>query len=173
MECLGDAMLVYGNNRLIDENGDSLGKTLFDVFKGKMIQGDRGIFFFAIPYLVIRCCFVKIFCLFQIILLLRHMSKLVNSIAFAAKEGGIKYVNEVLVDWRQHVHSFTADAQKENSLGRKKRLKTEEANLNLFSSVPGEYQDFFLSAKKSWSAWRNSYIDFSMFIFVLRHENNA
>ena len=170
VECLGDAMLVYGNNRLIDENGDSLGKTLFDVFKGKMIQGSdpRNLLFCnSIPghTMLFRKNILSISDNFSSSSYIDWLIALL-----AAKEGGIKYVNEVLVDWRQHVHSFTADAQKENSLGRKKRLKTEEANLNLFSSVPGEYQDFFLSAKKSWSAWRNSYIDFSMFIFVLRHK---
>ena len=170
VEFLGDAMLVYSNNRFVDENGDSLGKTLFDVLSGKMIQGSD-------PRSLLFCNSIPGHTMLFRKNLLYIADNLDSApyidwaIAFlAAQEGGIKYLNEVMVDWRQHVQSFTADAQKESKIGRHKRLKTEELNLNLFSSVPGEHQEFFLSAKKSWSAWRNSYINFSMLFFVINHK---
>lgn len=169
VENMGDATLIYSNNRLIDENGESLNRTLFDLFKGKMINGDDPrnlIFCNSIPghTILFRKYLLDDFDNFDSV---PYVDWLIAFIA--AKEGRVKYLNEILVDWRQHNCSFTADAQKENSLGRKKRLRTEELNLNLFSSIPGEYQEFTLEAKKAWDAWRDSYVNFSMFIFVLKH----
>lgn len=170
VECLGDAMLVYSNNRFVDENGDSLGKTLFDVLKGKMIQGSD-------PRNLLFCTSICGHAMLFRRILLRAENDLNTApyidwaIAFiAAKEGGIKYLDEVLVDWRQHDHSISAHLREKKPAGRKKILKTEGLNLNAFSAFKGEHQEFSLNAQKSWSAWRNSYVDFSMFIFVLRHK---
>jgi len=38
-----------------------------------------------------------------------------------------------------------------------------------FAAFDGEWQNFVLEAKNKFERWQNSYIDLSMFLFVLRH----
>ena len=172
IENIGDSTLIYSNNRLIDENDVSLNKTLFDLSGEKMITGSD-------PRSIIFCNTIPGHTTLFHKYLLDFLDDFKNLdsapyidwlIAFiAAQKGTIKYIHKPLVDWRQHSDSFTAGAQKENSLGRKARLKIEELNLNLFASFPGKSQDFIIKANKAWNAWRNSYLNLSMFIFVLIH----
>lgn len=168
-EAMGDAVLVYSNNRFIDEFDRSLQKTLFDVLDGRMIQGsDPRNLLFCTTICGHAMLFRK-----KLLLLDNRLSAAPYidwAIAFvAAKEGYIKYLNEVLVDWRQHDYSISAHVRRKSRVGRMKIMKTEELNLNVFSAIDGDYQKFSKNAKIAWNAWRESYINFAMFIFVLRY----
>ncbi|KIN89108.1 glycosyl transferase 2 family protein [Thauera sp. SWB20] len=169
VENMGEATLIYSNNRLIDENDKPLGKTLSDSLKGKMIQGNDSR----------NLLFCNSICGHAMLFrkdLLSTSEKLDTTlyidwtIAFlAADKGHIKYLDEVLVDWRQHRRSFTAYNRDNTPLQRENRLRIEEANLNTFSSIKGQNQTFSLATKRAWNAWHKSYLNLSMLIFILKH----
>lgn len=162
---IGDAMLVYCDNRFIDEDNQPLGIKFSDTVKSMVSGNDCRSFLF---YNSISG---------HTMLFRRNLLSLIDNlaavyyidwlIAFCAAEyGSIVYLDKVLVDWRQHSASTTFDAR--NGGKKAKALIIDENILKVFSSTDSKHQQFAIKAYQAWYKWKTSYISFSMFIFVLR-----
>lgn len=167
VESIDDHSLVYCNSRFIDENGIPLGKTLADTIG--MISGkDPRNLLFCTSICGHAMLFRK-----DLVQATNHLGTAPYIdwiIAFlAAHKNGISYLNEVLVDWRQHQASTSAHVRSKAQGSRSKTIETDEKIIHIFSSLPGKYQDFALQAEKKWTKWHDSYFNLSMFFFVLRY----
>lgn len=164
---IGDAALVYCNNRFINQQSKSLEIMLSDTVN--MISGrDSRQLLFCTSICGHAMLFRK--------KLLDFTEKLDAApyidwtIAYLAAEYGyISYLDEVLVDWRQHSDSTTFHVRKNIKGAKAKALATDRQILEVFSSIPSKHQDFLIMAKEAWDLWFTSYFSLSMFIFVLRY----
>lgn len=166
VEALGDADLVYCNSRFIDDDGNPLGKVLSDAVS--MISGSdsRSLMFGS------SICGHSM--LFRKELLATHnldaLPYIDLMIAFLAMENGyITYHDEVLIDWRHHEMSLSSYNWRTSQLSRKKSTETDEQIIEGLSKIPGKHQKFITSAWKKFKKWKSSYLNLSMFFFVLRH----
>lgn len=167
VKSIGNATLVYCNNRFIDDKGIPLGKDLSDTTA--MISGSdsRNLLFGS------SICGHAM--LFRRELLLASNSLdaapyIDLMIAFLAMEiGHINYHDEVLVDWRHHVASMSSYNWEASQSSRIKTLGADEGIIEAFSKIPGKHQEFFVSAHRKLMKWKSSYFDLSMFFFVLHY----
>lgn len=167
VEEIGDSTLIYCNNRYIDEKNISLGVTHSD--KVNMIFGSD----------VRQLLFCTSICGHTMLFkkeLLNFNNQLVEFpyidwvISFlAAEHGYIKYLNEVLVDWRQHNTSTTFHIRNKQKGSKAKNIESDVRMLELFSKLESTQKKFIEDAKKSLISWFNSYIGFSMLIFIFRY----
>lgn len=168
VDSLGSADLIYCNSRFIDEDDKPLGGNIRDSLP-RMISGSD-------PRCLIFCTSICGHAMLFRSSLLQFMCELDSApyidwaISFLAAYGaGIVYLDEVLVDWRQHLDSKTY-RMRQNMYGtRGEVLKTDGKMIAAFAAFDGEWQNFVLEAKNKFERWQNSYIDLSMFLFVLRH----
>lgn len=168
IEEINGADLIYCNNRYIDANGNSLGVLYSD--KHQMFSGkDARQLLFATSVCGHASVFrKKILYNFDV---LKNTPYIDWTLAFIAANGnGVKYLDEVLVDWRQHASSFTAFAEENNSKKRKKLHEDELANLDAFSLLFSEQQEFIARAKDLHYKWVTSYFCPEFFFFVLWHK---
>lgn len=167
MERLGENDLVYCNSRFVDEGGKAIGKTLADTIQ--MVSGND-------PRKLVFCTSVCGHAMAFRSNLLEGNIKLASTsyidwmIAFlAASRNGICYVDETLVDWRQHSDSLTLTVRK-NTLGSKlKVLGDDMRTIDALSKIPGKYQSFIMEANQKLKSWHRSYFNLGMFLFVLRY----
>ena len=167
LEEAGDADLIYCNNRYIDSQGKSLGIFYTDrhrIFSGK----DARQLLFATSVCGHACIFKKkILCHFDII---KNAPYIDWAVAFmAANNNGVKFLDEALVDWRQHSTSFTAFAHNDAPKKGKRLIEDEMANLDFFLLLPSPYGDFIKKARDLHFKWATSYFYPKMLFFVLRH----
>ena len=167
MESIEDSSLIYCNNRFVDENGKPIGKNFADT--AHMISGSD-------PRNLLLSSSVCGHTMLFKKHLLKTASKLDSApyidwmIAFlAAKEGHICYLDEVLVDWRKHEASTSAHANRMDSASRDKTFSDDIGMLSAFAKIPGDHQSLAIEALNKLKKWRASWIDLSMFFFVLRH----
>jgi glycosyltransferase involved in cell wall biosynthesis len=166
VETMGDALLIYCNSRLINPEGNPVGGTLADSLN--MLHGsDPRHFIFSNSVLGHAMLFRKS-------LLKGHgaIAKVPHDwwLAFVASDlGYITYLDEVLVDYRRHDASITYAAANNNSATHRGKLMVEDAmRLDAMAQFPGRYQACVQRMFKTWMAWRESYLDLSMFFTVLR-----
>lgn len=164
---MGDASLIYCNNRFINENNESLGIRSSD--KIKMISGNDSR---KILFCTSICGHAMLFRK-QLISLTDKLEKAPYidwMVAYIAMENGyISYLDEVLVDWRQHSKSTTYHVRTSDKGAKAKMLETDRQLLEAFSAISTKNQDFVIRAKNTLDLWMNSYLNFSMFIFVIRY----
>jgi glycosyltransferase involved in cell wall biosynthesis len=166
VEAMGDALLIYSNSQLVDDQGQPTGQTLADTLN--MIEGnDPRPFLFSNSVLGHAMMFRKH--------ILRNHGALTNVphdwwLAFVASSlGQIAYLDEVLVDYRRHDASITKAASTENTaMQRKKFLDEDIARLNAMAEFPSHHQAYARSIRDAWLAWYRSHLDLSMFRAVLR-----
>lgn len=166
VETMGNALLVYCNSQLVDDEGRSCGGTLADRFN--MLHGnDPRPFIFSNSVLGHAMVFRK-----NILQSHGAIGKVPHDwwLAFVASNlGHVSYLDEVLVDYRRHNTSITHAAAKDYSVTQRKRFLDEEAlRLDTMANFPGYHQAYVQSMRDLWIAWRGSYLDFSMFRTVLR-----
>ncbi|TDS82497.1 glycosyltransferase involved in cell wall biosynthesis [Comamonas sp. JUb58] len=168
VESIGDADLAYCNNRFIDDTNTPLGKKYSDTVS-KMVSGKD-------PRNLIFCTSISghamIFRsnLLQITENLSTASYIDWLIAFlAANRNGINYIDEILVDWRQHQSSATFRFRKNTHGAKAEGIVKDKNTFTALAAIPGKHQDFTINALKIWKTWLNSYFSLSMFFFVLRY----
>lgn len=163
---MGDASLIYCDNRFIDESNNPLGIKFSDTVKSMISGNDCRNFLFYNSISGHAMLFRKN--LLDMIDDLASVYYIDWLIAFCAAEYGyISYLDEVLVDWRQH--SASATFYTRNGEQKAKALIIDENVLSVFSSIDSKHQQFIKKAYKAWNKWRTSHLNFSMFIFVLRY----
>lgn len=163
---MGDASLIYCDNRFIDESNNPLGIKFSDTVKSMISGNDCRNFLFYNSISGHAMLFRKN--LLDMIDNLASVYYIDWLIAFCAAEYGyISYLDEVLVDWRQH--SASATFYTRNGEQKAKALIIDENVLSVFSSIDSKHQQFIKKAYKALNKWRTSHLNFSMFIFVLRY----
>lgn len=163
---MGDASLIYCDNRFIDESNNPLGIKFSDTVKCMISGNDCRNFLFYNSISGHAMLFRKN--LLDMIDNLASVYYIDWLIAFCAAEYGyISYLDEVLVDWRQH--SASATFYTRNGEQKAKALIIDENVLSVFSSINSKHQQFIRKAYKTWNKWKTSHLNFSMFIFVLRY----
>lgn len=167
VSAIGDAMLVYCDNRFIDEYNKSLGKKFSDTVKTFSGSESRAVIFFPSV-----CGHTMLFRanLLGVTDKLDTASYIDWMLVFLAAEvGSVSYLGEVLVDWRHHDNSTTSHTRTNERGGKAKALMADKKTFEAFASISGKHQDFVIIAVKAWNKWRTSYFSLSMFIFVLRY----
>lgn len=166
---LKDAALIYCDSQFISENDTPLDQNVFGRRYGKKIQGSNPENFIFSNSI---CGHAMLFRKY----LIKNLNNLDDTpyidwrIAFhAAETGRIQYLNETLVNWRQHTSSFTSHTRIKTDGGLRKSLENERRNLKFFSETPGKHQQLAIDARQRWEKWHSSYLNFSMLIFVLRY----
>ncbi|AXQ20983.1 glycosyltransferase family 2 protein [Acinetobacter wuhouensis] len=163
---IDNAMLVYCDNRFIDEEDNPIGINYSDTVRFMISGNDCRNFLFYNSILGHTMLFRRD--LLGIISDMTSIGYIDWLIAFyAAEYGGIVYLKETLVDWRQHSESTTFNVR--NGGEKAKAVMVDENALNVFSSVESTHQEFACRAFKTWLKWKNSYLNFSMFIFIIRY----
>ena len=164
---IGDATLVYCDNRFIDEYNKPLGKKFSDTVKTFSGNDSREVLF---------CPSVCGHAMLFRANLLGITDKLDSAsyidwmlIFLAAEVGSVSYLDEVLVDWRQHDNSTTSHTRTNERGGKAKVVMADKKTFEAFASIPGKHQDFVIAAVRAWNKWRTSYFSLAMFIFVLRY----
>lgn len=167
VEEMGDATLIYCNNRYIDEKNSFLGKTHADVVN--MIDGQdvRKLLF---------CTSISGHTMIFNKKLLSITSQLVDfpyvdwAIAFLAAEyGNIKYLDEILVDWRQHSNSATFHMRSKTVSSKARIIKTDMRMLELFSLLESSHKEFIKEAYIAYSHWFNHYFSITILVFIFKN----
>lgn len=168
LDSIGAADLVYCNNRFIDENDIPLGMTYSDTVSSMVSGNDPRALIFCTPISGHAMLFRRD--ILHAADSLGAASYIDWLIAFlAANRNGINYVNEVLVDWRQHSTSETFKFRSNTHGAKADGIIKDHKTLIALASIPGKHQDFTVKALKTWESWLNSYFSLSMFFFVLRY----
>lgn len=168
VEEIGDATLIYCNNRFIDEDNQSLG-ILFSNTVKCMVSGSDGRNFLFYNSISGHAMLFKKELLNKIddLASIHYIDWLIAF--FAAEYGSIKYLDQVLVDWRQHSASTTFSSR--NGRQKAKALIIDDRVLQVFSSIKSKHQTLMIDAYHNWLKWKTSYFNLSMFIFVIRYGN--
>lgn len=168
VEAMGDAILIYCNNRFIDENNCFLHRYLSD--KVKMISGgDSRQLMFCTSICGHAMLFKKeLLKITDQLDIAPYIDWLISFLA--AEHGSILYLDEVLVDWRQHNNSTTFHVRQSVQGAKRKALMTDRQILEAFSKVSIKHKTFLIDILKKWDQWFCSYLDLGMFFFVLKNQ---
>lgn len=165
VESLGDANLVYCDSRLVDDKNSPLGMNFSDTTE--MLTGNDS-------RSLLLCTSICGHAMMFRSELLKHVGSLENVayidwlLSFLAMEHGrVYYLNEVLVNWRQHENSTTFHVRDKKKPLKSKTLETDIQMLKTFSLIGGRHQSFIFDALDRMEKWKASYFNVSMFIFVL------
>lgn len=167
VEAIGDASLVYCNSRFVDEDNISLGKRISD--NSEMLRGSDAR---SLIFCTSICGHAMLFRsqLLDFIDEYNDIAYIDWFISFLAMEKGrVDYIDEVLVDWRQHENSTTFHVRDTKKPLRKKTLETDLRMLAVFSSVESMHQEFINEAYVKMDKWMSSLIYLPMFFFVLKN----
>lgn len=165
---IGDSTLIYCNNRFIDERNHNMNKCFSDDIK--MITGSDSR---QLMLCTSICGHAMVFRkdILKVIDDLEIAPYIDWLIAFyAAEYGSISYLDEVLVDWRQHNNSTTFHVRNNVDGAKRKALMTDRYMLGVFAEKSIKHKDFFIYIVKCWDDWFNSYINLKMFLIVLKYQ---
>ena len=161
---IGSYALVYHNSLFIDSTGHSLGKTIADKRPGYTGK-DPKVFLLFNAISGHACMFRKK--LIPLALPFPQARYHDWWLAFiASQNGGVKYLDEVLVHYRQHEKSKTDIlARKEGTVHRKEFtiFEEESAWYNSCANISGEEQPFFRKWAKLYDARKDQWFSFSLF----------
>lgn len=163
-----DMDLIYCNNAYIDSEGRSMNENYSD--SHKMFSGkDTRQLLFATSVCGHASLFRKE--LLKDLLYLKDLPYIDWAIAFLAANGrGVRYLDETLVDWRQHNSSFTSYAREKNATIRRRIIGDEKSHLRGLSKIPSAYEDFHKEVWRRYSNWEKSFFSPQMFLFVRRNK---
>ena len=167
---IGDYSLVYHNSLFVDESGKSLNKTFSDVFR--RYSGHN-----PLAYLLNNSVSGHA--------LLFHRKLLKIALPFpdarhhdwwlafrAADNGGIKFLDEVLVHYRQHQNSETDFLHfKTKKIDFEKSEREHIEWYEACATAEGKYQNFIKEWVKVYKDRNNNKFNFKMFFMSLRHFN--
>ena len=173
-QSIGNYMLVYSNSELVDEKGQSLHKRLSDI--RNMYTGDdsRGYILYSVVWghgmLINRS------------LLLQSLpipDEIHHDIWLAFKAltlGGILYLDEVLTQYRQHMHSTSKTLpQKQPVRKRAQRYKDYEKQLRwitlMLQHERPAYKPFYQQLVTLYSEKGKGHYVWSLVLFMLRYRN--
>jgi len=165
VENMGSANLIYCDSRLVDSNNFPLGRNFSDTTR--MLAGDDS------RSLILCTSICGHAMLFRPQILdriddLESVSYIDWLISFLAMEGGsVVYLNEVLVNWRQHSDSATFHVRDKKKPLKAKTLETDMRMLKTFASFDGKNKIFIADVLEKMNKWKASYFNLSMFFFVL------
>lgn len=165
---IGEASLIYCNNRFIDENNQFLGRYFSDNIE--MVSGSDSRQLMLCTSICGHAMLFKkeLLTITDKLDLAPYIDWLIAFLA--AEHGSILYLDEVLVDWRQHNNSTTFHVRQNVQGAKRKSLMTDRKMLEVFSKVSILHQEFFINVAKLWDVWFESYLNLGMFLFVLRHQ---
>lgn len=161
---IGNYALIYHNSLFIDETGNSMNRTLTDKLRG-YTGHDPKAFLLLNGVSGHACMFQK-----KLVPLALPFPRARFHdwwLAFiAAQNGGVKYLDEVLVHYRQHEKSKTDMlAQKSRTQHRKEfRIFDEETEwYNSCAKIEGKEQAFFQNWAELYAARKDRWLSFSLF----------
>ncbi len=181
---LQDNSLIYSNSLLIDENGNSLGKTLSQKLKNNFIDSNS-----SLNFLYDNC--VSAHSMLFSKELLNHIFPLPKNIYFdqwiaatAANLDGVKYIDKILVNYRQHDSNTLGNRNKNSDNIMKKMLSkidkkisanshmlkitSEFKNLKVLSSDDNFLLDRLINFHKN---FKNSYYDFTLYQMLYKNRD--
>ncbi len=166
---MADHVLAYADSRLVDDQGRDLGRRLSQVYR--MVDGDD----------------CRVFTFWNSVsghALLMRRELLPHSLPFppgvkfhdwwiafqAARTGRIAYLDEVLVDYRQHAATQTDTLQARRGERPSQRIYRErEAWLHAIAACPGPQQPLLAELAARWSARRTRWWSPGLAWLVRRH----
>lgn len=131
--------LIYANSLLVDEDGNSLNKTLSDKLKNNFIDSDSCLNFLYDNCVSAHAMLFKKELLDFVFPFPSHIYFDAWIAATAASLNGVKYIDENFVKYRQHQNNTLGNVQKEIVPTRKKILakveKKEKENYELLNKI--------------------------------------
>lgn len=166
---IGDSALIYCNNRFIDENNKFLGKYLSDLVPNFISGSDARKLIFSTSICGHTMLFKKnLIESFDILKIAPYIDWIISFVA--AEKGEIKYLDEVLVDWRQHQKSTTFHVRNNIKGGKIKNILSDRKMLDAFFNITVKNKEFLSAVIILWDKWFNSYLNLGMFFFVLKYK---
>ena len=165
---LGDAEAVYSNSRFVDASGQPLHKCMSD--EVRMLHGrDPRAYVFGNSVSGHAMLFRRG--------LLAAAGPFPQGVYFdwwlafvAAGRGEVRYLDEVLVDYRRHPRAVTCQPQTDDRASRRRAaLELLAVRLAAMAAHAGPQQAFVRALETCWWDWYRSLIGWSMFRFLLRH----
>jgi len=179
IESIGDSSLIYSNSLFVDEKGESLGRSLLSGVEDSIKDIDSSLsFLFSNSVSAHAMMFKKD--------LLEHLFPFPKNIYFdawiaatAVNFGGLKYLDQTLVLYRQHTTNTLGNVKKTKvGLFAKIAKKVEKKQyimrdtvekldeLLCLNGLPEEDKNKALKLKKFCSDFDNRWFSFSMFYFL-------
>lgn len=165
---LADAEAVYSNSRFVDVRGQPMGRCMSDEVRmlhgsdpraylfGNSVSGHamlfrRGLLAAALPFP--KGVYFDWWLAFV-----------------AAGRGGVRYLDEVLVDYRRHPRAVTCQPQADGRASRRREaLELLAVRLAAMAAHAGPQQAFVRALEACWWDWYRSAVGWAMFRFLLRH----
>lgn len=169
---IGDAALIYHNSLFVDKNEQSMNKTIAD--KLNCYSGDDSKIFLLLNCISGHTCmFTK-----------KNVDKALPIpsnrffdwwLAFIASEnGGVKFIDEILVHYRQHDNSKTDMLAIKKSTKHKKEFMIYEQELEWFkncAAVSFKNKEFYTVWVSLYENRKNQWFSFSLFLLTFRNMN--
>lgn len=165
---LGDAEAVYSNSRFVDASGQPMHKCMSD--EVRMLHGrDPRVYLFGNSVSGHAMLFRR--GLLEAALPFPQGAYFDWWLAFvAAGCGGVRYLDEVLVDYRRHPKAVTCQPQTDDRASRRRAaLELLAVRLAAMAAHAGPQQAFIRALEASWWGWYRSLVGWGMFRFLLRH----
>jgi len=181
---IGDSSLIYANSLLVDANGQSLNKTLSQKLRNNFIDSQSGLnFFFDNTVSAHAMLFKK-----EILEYIFPFPKITYFDSFIAASsasfGGIRFLDENLVLYRQHqTNTLSKTKSKKLSIFEKIKIKTEKklrANNRLLEQIDefleiktlkSDEVAFLLEFKKQLQKFENSWFNLVLFMLLYNNRN--
>ncbi len=170
---IGNALLVYSNSLLIDENGQSLQKKLSDLRRMGNVEDTKGFIFSNVVWghtMMIHQSLIE--------MVLPIPAKIPHDIWFAVKatiHSGIKYVDQPLTLYRQHAHTVTTTvAQKTVTRKHEQRFRDFEYALNWMQMIQTQEIKDPLFYEKLITLFKRKAAGvfvWTLFYFLLKHQS--
>jgi glycosyltransferase involved in cell wall biosynthesis len=167
---IGSAALVYHNSLFIDTDGNSLSRTIAD--KLNCYSGQNSKTFLLLNCVSgHECMFAKR--LVDIALPIPSVKYFDWWLAFvAAENGGVKYIDEILVHYRQHEKSKTDMLALKKTTKHKKEFLIYEESLEWYNScakVSSNNKVFYELWAKYYKERKNEWFSFSLFMLAQKN----
>jgi glycosyltransferase involved in cell wall biosynthesis len=172
-ESIGDAFMIYSDSELIDENGNSMGKKISDIFRLHDRPAPQAFSFY--DFIWGHSILIKkqlLYYSLPVPLDMPYDSWLAYT---AASVSEIRYCNKVLTEWRQHTGSFSTimfktnlesrqqpDWKYQEFLKKKNRIATLLLNKYGDKEFMKKLYDRYSSIEKGFS-WK-------LFFFLTKHQ---
>lgn len=181
---IGDSSLIYANSLLVDENGQSLDKTLSQKLRNNFIYSQSGLNFVFDNTVSAHAMLFKR----KILRYIFPFPKITYFDSFiaatSASFGGVKFLDENLVLYRQHqTNTLSKIKSKKLSIFEKIKIKTEKklrANNRLLGQIDEFLQIktlkndeivFLLEFKKQLEKFENSWFNLALFMLLYKNSN--
>lgn len=168
LAALGDAEAVYSNSRFVDASGQPMHRCMSD--EVRMLQGrDPRAYLFGNSVSGHAMLFRRG--------LLAAALPFPKGVYFdwwlafvAAGRGGVRYLDEVLVDYRRHPRAVTCQPQADDRAHRRRAaLEVLAVRLAAMAAHAGPQQAFMRALEACWWDWYRSLVGWGLFRFMLRH----